>query len=425
MIRAETVVRGIGQLATLAGPPGPRRGAAARDLGIVEEAALAVDAGRVVWTGPDRLLDRFVRRRPGGRWFDAAGSVVVPGFVDAHTHAVFFGDRSDEVERKLSGASYGEIARSGGGLYATVRATRHASDAELERAAAARLGRMARHGTTAVEVKSGYALSHAGELRLLRVIGRLGRRRRGPRVVATYLGAHAVPDERRSDRRRYVDEIVRRTVPAVARERLARFVDVFCEPGFFSPRESRAILTAARQSGLDGKIHADEFVRSGGAPLAARLRLRSADHLLAATARDREQLARAGVTAVILPVTPFASLASRRSPGRELVDAGVAVALGTDCSPNSYVESMPIALNHAVYSAHLTPAEALTAATVNAAWAVGLEGVAGRLTPGRPADFALFPVRRVREIPYRIGVEPAAVFREGKPLFSGAVRPYF
>lgn len=211
----------------------------------------------------------------------------------------------------------------------------------------------------------------------------------------------------------YIDLLVRHALPAVARERLARFCDVFCEPGFFSVRQSERLLRAALALGLGVKVHADEFALSGGARLAARLRATSAEHLLSSTADDRRRLASAGVTAVLLPVTAFTASPRRRSPGREMVDAGVPVALGTDCSPNSWVESMPLVLAHAVHGARLTPAEALCAATVNSAHAVGLES-AGRLVPGMPADFVVFPVRSVDQLGYRFDAIPARVYRQGK-----------
>ncbi|HTT25990.1 MAG TPA: imidazolonepropionase, partial [Thermoplasmata archaeon] len=386
MIRADLLVTGIADLATLDGAPAPRIGPAMSDLGRIPDAALAVDGGRFVYVGPARAARRSVRLRAGGRRWDLGGAAVVPAFVDPHTHVLFAGDRGREVPEKLRGRSYGEIARRGGGLFATVRATRRASRATLLEESAARLRRMAAQGTATVEVKSGYALTVAGELRLLELVPLLARRT-GLRLVPTFLGAHAVPPEYAGRSDAYVDLLVRRALPVVARRRLARFCDVFCEPGFFSVAQAARLLRAAGRLGLGTKIHADEFVLSGGARLAAELSVTSAEHLLAAAPEDRPRLAAAGVTAVLLPVTPFAALAGRRSPGRELVDAGVPVALGSDCSPNSWIEGMPLVLAFGVYGARLTPAEALTAATVNAAHAVGAESVAGRIAVGRPAEF--------------------------------------
>jgi imidazolonepropionase len=414
MIRADLVVTNLAEVATLAEGPVPRVGAAMGEVGRVPDGAVAVAGGRIAWVGPERSLAREVRRGAGARTFDGRGGTLVPGLVDAHSHVLFAGDRAFELPLKVAGASYAEVARRGGGLYATVRATRRASDAELLAETAGRLGEMARYGSTSVEVKSGYALSHAGELRLLRLIPRLARRT-GLRLVPTYLGAHAVAPEYLDRPDAYVERIVRTTLPAVARERLARFCDVFCEPGFFSVAQSERVLRAAIALGLEVKVHAEEFVLSGGARLAARLGARSAEHLLAATHDDRERLAASGVTAVLLPITAFASARARRSPGREMVDAGVPVALGTDCSPNSWVESMPLVLAHAVHGGRLTPAEALTAATVNAAHASGLAG-AGRIRPGAPADLALFDVRSTDHLGYRFDAIPTAVFRQGKSI---------
>ena len=422
MIAAELVVTNLAEVVTLAEGPTPRVGEAMGRLGRIPGGALAVAGGRVAWVGPERTLGREVRLRSGGERVDGREGIVVPGFVDAHTHALFAGDRAFELPLKVAGATYAEVARRGGGLYATVRATRRASEEDLLDQTAARLGRAAAWGSTSLEVKSGYALDHDGELRLLRLVPRLARRT-GLRLVATYLGAHAVAPEYRRRPDAYVDRIVRRTLPAVAREHLADFCDVFCEPGFFTPAQSERILRAAMALGLGVKVHADEFVLSGGARLAARLKARSAEHLLASTAADRSRLARAGVTAVLLPLTAFASSPSRRSPGREMVDAGVPVALGTDCSPNSWVEGMPLVLAHAVHGARLTPAEALTAATVNAAHAIGLED-AGTIDVGRPADFSLFPLPSADHLGYRFDAIPTRVYRQGKRVSSAELRQY-
>jgi imidazolonepropionase len=414
MIRADLVVTNLAEVVTLASGPVPRVGAAMGEVGRIPDGAVAVADGRFVWVGPERSLARNVRLGPRGRTVDGSGGTLVPGFVDAHTHVLFAGDRAFELPLKVAGASYAEIARRGGGLYSTVRATRRASDRELLAETAARLSAMTRGGSTSVEVKSGYALNYEGELRLLRLIPRLARRS-GLRLVPTYLGAHAVAPEYRDRPDDYVDRIVRRTLPAVAREGLARFCDVFCEPGFFTVAQSERILRAALALGMEVKVHAEEFVLSGGAELAARLRARSAEHLLEATPADRTRLAESGVTAVLLPVTAFASSSARRSPGREMVDAGVPVALGTDCSPNSWVTSMPLVLAHAVHGGRLTPAEALTAATVNAAHASGLED-AGRIVPGFPADFSVFDLPSSDHLGYRFDAIPTLVYRQGKSI---------
>jgi imidazolonepropionase len=412
MTGVDLLVTGIGELATLRTGPIPRVGSAASELGLVANAALAVRNGAFASVGPERLVRRSVHLRKGGSEVDAGGGVVVPGFVDAHTHVLYAGDRANELEEKIRGATYLEIAAAGGGLFRTVRLTRRATTPQLLDETAPRLQRMLAAGTTTAEVKSGYALTHAGEIRLLEAVPLLAERT-GLDLVPTYLGAHAVPPERAATPDRYVDEVVERTIPEVARRGLAEFVDVFCEPGFFTPSQSERILRAAMAARLGTKIHADEFVYSGGAALAAHLATHSAEHLLTAPADDRAKLARAGVTAVLLPVTPFASMSPLQSPGREMVDAGVPVALGSDVSPNSPVESMPLVMAHAVYSARLTPAEALTATTVNAAHAIGAAARAGTIAAGRSADFIVFDLPSADRIAHRIGSLPVAVYRQG------------
>jgi imidazolonepropionase len=420
MIRADLVVTGVAEAATLVRGPVPRVGAAAEELSRIFSAAIAVDRGRFVYVGPERGLRRKVRLRRGGLRYDAAGGTVVPGFVDAHTHVLFAGDRARELRWKAEGLGYTEIARRGGGILSTVRATRRASRADLLGETLERLRAMALAGSTSVEVKTGYSLTPHGEVALLRLIPTLAARS-GLRLVPTFLGAHAVPPEYRGRADAYIDRLIRESLPLIARQRLARFVDVFCEPGFFSVRASERLLRAARLVGLETKVHADEFVRSGGARLAARRSARSADHLLAANVDDYRALAHAGVTAVVLPVTAFASSVGRRSPARELVDAGVAVALGTDCSPNSWVTSMPLALSLAVHGGRLSPAEALTAATVNAAHAIALED-AGTVEVGRPADFSVFPVPSADHLGYRFDVRPSVVFRQGIAISPTTLR---
>lgn len=417
MIRAELLIEGIGELATLEVGPVPRVGPAMSEVGRIANAVLAVDGGRVVFAGPAARARGEVRGRARARRLDADGGTVVPGFVDAHTHALFGGDRHGEVADRIAGRSYGEIAARGGGILSTVRATRAASDRELLTGTAVRLGRFAEGGSTTVEIKSGYDLTVPGELRLLRLLPRLARAT-GLRIVPTFLGAHAVPPEFEGRTDAYVDRLIRDALPEIARDRLARFCDVFCEPGYFTVDQSARLLRAAAALGLGLKVHADEFALAGGSRLAAELSARSADHLLCAGPPEFEALARAGVTAVVLPMTAFAARTAHAPPGRALVDAGVPVALGSDASPSAWVDSMPVVLAHAVFAARLTPAEALTAATVNAAHASGVAEEAGRIAVGRPAEFALFDLPSVDHLGYRIGQKPAVVYRQRKLGFS-------
>ncbi len=415
-LRADLLLTGFSEVATLSGPPGPRRAEALGELSIVEDAAIACDHGTVVWVGPERRLHREVRPRSGARRRSFPGGVALPGFVDAHTHVLFAGSRESEIGRKVRGESYLSIAASGGGLYRTVRETRAASPQLLFREARARLTRMLSWGTTSAEVKSGYCLDLEGELKLLRLLPRLARAT-GMTLVPTFLGGHAYPPGAEGDHEGYLRELIDRMIPRVAEERLARFCDVFCEKGFFSAEESERVLRAGLAHGMGAKIHADEFSVTGGSGVAARLPAVSADHLLETPSSDRDALARAGVIAVLLPVTPMASLASSRSLGREMADQGVAVALGSDLSPNSWVESMPMVLGHAVHGGRLTPSEAIVASTVNAAYASGLGGVAGEIVPGRRADLVIFDLPGAEHLAYRWGTyPPKAVFLAGREV---------
>ena len=419
-VAADGILTGFSEVVTMARGPVPRRGQAMEEMGRIPEGAIALSQGKVAWVGPARELPRVVRLRRGGMIRTFPGGVALPGFVDAHTHLLFAGSREGELLPKVRGVSYREIAAGGGGLYRTVRETRAASRARLLREAGERLARMVAWGTTTLEVKSGYGLTWTAERRLLTLVPQLARTT-GVTLVATFLGAHAFPPPGEVTREAYLRDLLRHQIPAVAREGRARFVDVFCDEGFFTARESLRILRAARKEGLGAKIHADEFTVSGGARVAAEVGAVSADHLVMTPPSHRKGLARAGVVGVILPMTPLSSMAPGRSPGRELVDEGVAVALGSDLSPNSWVEAMPQVIAHAVHAARLTPAEALTAATVNAAHAIGEGDRAGQIAPGRRADLVVFPLPSAEHIPYRWGTTPpSAVFVGGVEWGAGA-----
>jgi imidazolonepropionase len=413
MTSADLVVRRIGLLATLAGPA-PRTGAALADVGIVPDAAVAARSGRIVFAGPERDLGAAVGTAPGAVVLDAEGGAVVPGFVDPHTHIAFAGDRDDEIRRRLAGASYAEIAAAGGGIVRTVQATREAPQEELVRGLHARLDEMLLQGTTTAEVKSGYGLETAAELRSLEAIQEAGSTH-PVTVVPTFLGAHEVPPEHRGNRRRYVDLVVREMIPEVARRGLAAFCDVFCEKGVFTVAEAREILDAARASGLGLRIHADELAWTGGAELAADLGARSADHLLFVSKEGMRALAGAGCVATLLPAAAFYLRLGRYAPARAMIEAGVPVALATDANPGGGLSpSMPFAMAVACFAMGLSLEEALAAATVNAAYSLGVHGEVGSLEAGKRADLVILRSARLLDL-VRVGV-PAirTVVKDGR-----------
>ncbi|HEV2764278.1 MAG TPA: imidazolonepropionase [Pyrinomonadaceae bacterium] len=383
------------QLVTMRGPARPRVGAEMREPGIVEDGALLVRGGRVEAAGARREVEPLVEG--DCEVLDAGGRVVCPGFVDAHAHPVFAGSRADEFERRALGATYQEIAAAGGGIRSTVRATRAATEDELVERGRRRAQWFLRTGTTTVEAKSGYGLSSEDELKILRAVRRLDERG-APRFVPTFLGAHEIPDEYRGRREEYVRLIVEDMLPRVAEENLARFCDVFCEEKVFSVEESRRILTAAKAHGLGLRVHADQLSLSGGARLAAELGAATADHLEHTDDAGIEALRRAGVQPVLLPGSVYALGSSRYPAARRMIDAGLAVVLATDFNPGSSpTPSMTMVLSLASTQMRLTPAESLSAATVNAAHSLGLGGETGTLEPGRRADFVLHDAEDYRE----------------------------
>ncbi|MCA1635302.1 MAG: imidazolonepropionase [Acidobacteria bacterium] len=404
------------QLVTLAGPPRPRVGAEMRELSVVEDGAMLVRGGRIERVGTRAEVEPFVGA--GAEVLDAGGRLVLPGFVDAHAHPVFAGNRADEFERRAAGASYEEIAARGGGIRSTVRRTRAATGDELFAAARRRGEWFLRTGTTTVEAKSGYGLSVEDELKMLRVVRRLDAAG-ALRYVPTFLGAHEVPDEYRARRGEYIALVVEEMLPRVAAEGLAEFCDVFCEGRVFNVEESRRILSAARAHGMALRVHADQLSLSGGALLAAELHAATADHLEHTDAAGVAALKSAGVQPVLLPGSVYA-LGSRRYPAaREMIDAGLALVLATDFNPGSSpTPSMTMILSLASTHMRMTPAEGITAATVNAAYSLRRGGEAGTLEAGKRADFVLHDCSDYRELAYFFGVEHAhAVYTGGREVF--------
>ncbi|HSJ62604.1 MAG TPA: imidazolonepropionase [Gemmatimonadaceae bacterium] len=391
------------QLVTCAGPARARRGAEMRDLRIIERGAVVVRNEAIAAVGSaSELREAWPNAEP----VDCGGRVLLPGLVDSHTHGVFGAARYAEQEMRAAGVGYMEIARRGGGIHASVRDVRARTEDELFALAMARLQRLAAHGTTTVEVKSGYGLTIEDELKLLRVIARL-HDALPMRVVPTWLGAHEIPHEARATattRRAHVRMLIEEMLPLVARERLARFADVFCEPGVFTVDETREILVAARAAGLEPKLHADELEPSRGAELAAEIGATSADHLAAVSEAGIRALAASSTVATLLPGTMLFLGRDRQAPARALIEGGAAVALATDFNPGtSPTVNFPLMLTLAVSQLRMSVAEAVTAATVNGAAALGLASRVGQIAPGMSADLALFDAEDVRELPYWYG----------------------
>jgi imidazolonepropionase len=375
---------------------------------------VAAHRGRIVYAGPETGLGAAVSPEPGATVIDAEGAAVVPGFVDAHTHLAFAGDRDEEIRRRLAGATYREIAAAGGGIVRSVEATRQASREELAAAILSRLDEMLLQGTTTAEVKSGYGLEIEAEVRSLEAI-RAAAAAHPVTVVPTFLGAHEVPLEHRGDRERYLRLLVDEMIPEVARRRLAVFGDVFCEESVFSVAEARRVLLAAREHGLGLRVHADELTPTGGAELAAELGARSADHLVHVSETGMRALAAAPCAATLLPAASFYLRLPRFAPARALIDAGAPVALATDANPGGGLSpSMPFAMTLACFSMGLSFEEAVAASTLNAAWSLDVHHERGSVEVGKRADLVVLRSARMLDL-VRVGV-PAirAVVKDGR-----------
>lgn len=398
------------------------------ELGMIVDGAIAIADGRVVDIGTSSEIRS---RYSASQELDATGHVVLPGFVDAHTHLVFAGSRVDEFERRISGATYLEIMAAGGGIMSTVRATRAASLDQLVAEARPRLARMLAHGTTTAEVKSGYGLTTADELKCLEAIQQLNSSQ-PVELVPTFLGAHALPEEYSNRAEAYVDLIVDEMLPAVREQHQSMstdnlsdtlpFCDVFCDEGAFNLQQTERILKAAQTLGMPLKVHADEFAHLGAANLAASLGATSADHLLHTPRDEIAAMAKAGVIAVLLPGTPFGLGQHKYADARAMIAAGLPVALGTDLNPGTcYCESMPFIMALACRFMKMTPAEAIVASTVNAAHAVGRGSELGRLQPGFLADLVILDVDDYRHLAYRFGTNLVqTVIKRGKVIFTAS-----
>jgi imidazolonepropionase len=412
------------QLVTLTGPKRPRVGAEMSELAIIRDGGMLIRDGEIERVGPSYELEKV----GGAEIVDAGGRVVMPGFVDAHTHLVFAGNRLDDFERRVRGETYEQIAKAGGGIWSTVEKTRAASEADLVMQAKRHAAWFLRCGTTTVESKSGYGLTLDSELKILRVLRQLtlsscigdgiresritsapvaGNKRPGSEmpleIVPTFLGAHAVPLEFSPDE--YVDVVINQMLPRVVSERLAEFCDVFCERGYFEIDQSRKILSAAKKLGLSLRGHVDQLTNSGGAKLMAEMGATTADHLEQTDEQGIEALKKANVQPVLLPGSVYALGSSRYPRAREMIEAGLAVVLATDFNPGSSpTPSMPMVLSLACTQMKMSPAEAITASTVNAAYSLNRGDRIASLEPGKLANFVVFDCEDYRELPYWFGM---------------------
>jgi imidazolonepropionase len=414
-VASTTAIVNIGQLVTLAGPARARVGRELGDLAMIDDAALLIEEGRIVATGP--YLQVKSKILPESKIIDAERRCVAPGFVDAHTHLVFAGNRAAEFEQRIAGATYQEIAAAGGGILRTVALTRAAAEDKLLETTRRHRDWMLRGGTTTLEAKSGYGLDRDTELKMLRVLRRLNEE--GPvRIVTTLLAAHTVPPEYANRRAEYVRFVAEELIPEVAVAGLAEYCDVFCDDHAFTVGETRSVLSAAQRNGLKLRVHAEQFRPGTGADLAAELGAATADHLETATDETLQRLRIAGVQPVLLPGSVFALSRTQYPPARRMVEAGLAIVVATDFNPGSSpVPSMPFMLSLACVEMRLSPAEALSAATINAGYCVGLGDEVGSLEPGKRADFVIHEFTDYRELAYFVAA-PARprVFIGGKEV---------
>lgn len=413
MINIDLIIHNAAQLITCASPGGPKRGKAMAEVGLIPEGAVAVEAGKIVAVGPSvDLLADFTARET----IDAGGKVVCPGFVDPHTHVVYAGDRVNEFELRLRGATYMEIMQAGGGIVSTMQATRAATLEQLVAKSRSRLDTMLALGTTTAEIKTGYGLDTKTELKLLEVIDLLASSSASPlTLVPTFLGAHAVPPEYKGRTDDYVDLVVEEMLPAAAqwfqrssfaplRSHAPFFCDVFCEANVFDREQSRRVLAAGSALGLPAKIHADEFANLGGVSLAVELGAVSVDHLDVTPPAEVDLLARSNTVGVVLPAVNFNLGSTHFANARTMIDAGVALALATDINPGSApCPSLPLVMALACRYQKLLPAEALNAGTINAAYAIGLGDRLGSLEVGKQADVLIVNAPDYRHLAYQFG----------------------
>jgi imidazolonepropionase len=421
-LSSNLLITGASQLLTLRGRV-PRRGKFLSDIGIIRDGALLMRDGILAAVGTRSEMESLPESRSAEK-LDVGGRVVLPGFVDSHTHLIHAASRVEEYELKIAGASYEEIARKGGGILNSVKKLRAATAEDLKKRAHAALREFAEYGTTTLEAKSGYGLDVASELKILRLHQEL-QAEQPLEIASTFLGAHVVPAEYRSKRggaERYVGLLADKLIPEIAARHLAEFCDVFCDHGAFSVSEAKKILEAGKQHGLAPRLHAEQLTRSGATQLAVQLGAASCDHLEQISKADMRALAKSNTVAALLPGCDFHLGLKKYAPARALIEAGAIVALATDYNPGtSPTVSMPMILSLACTQLRMSPAEAIAAATINAAYSLRREKQIGSLEAGKQADIAVFEVDDYREIPYYFGVNKCwMTLKKGQPIFKKA-----
>ncbi|MFI8495818.1 imidazolonepropionase [Peribacillus butanolivorans] len=422
-MKSITYIKRASQVVTVkGGSKEPKRGQAMSDIGIIENGSVIIEGGTITFVGSGVEAEQYISTIDGKvTTIDASGKVLTPGLIDPHTHLVFAGSREKELEMRLNGAKYIDILKAGGGILQTTTSTREASEEQLIEESLKRLNRFLQYGVTTVESKSGYGLTLEDELKQLRATKRLNEQHPID-LVSTFMGAHAIPVDYKENPDEFVRLVIEEMIPKVAEENLAEFCDVFCEEGVFTIEQSERILEAGKNFGLKPKIHADEIVQFGGAELAAKVGAVSADHLLQASTEGIKQMAESGVIAVLLPGTAF-FLMEKPADARKMIESGVPVALSTDRNPGSSpTESLPFVMNLACLTMKMTPAEVLTACTINAAHAIGRADQIGSIEVGKKADLVLFDAPNYQTLQYNYAVNLVdTVLKSGKVIVEGGI----
>jgi imidazolonepropionase len=411
----DTIIKHANELVTMNSEFGvPRIGKAMEELAIINDGAIAIKGGKIIFVGTTKELMKTVKIDEKTIQIDATNKLVTPGFVDPHVHLIFAGSRENELTMKLAGKTYLEILEVGGGILKTVRETRKATIEELVENGKNILDKMLKHGTTTVEAKSGYGLTTKDEIKSLEAV-RVLDKQHPIDLVPTFLGAHAIPPEFKGRTDEYVDLVISEMLPKVAEKGLAEFCDVFCEKGIFSIDQTRKILIAAEKLGIKKIIHIDEIVDTNGAALAAEIKAVQTGHLLQSNDAGLKAMAKAGVIAILLPGTPFCLMMKDYAPARKMIEYGIPIAIATDLNPNCWTESMLMTIVLSCYNMKMSPAEALTAATINAACAIQRESEIGSLEVGKKADIAIFEVPNYYFLSYQFGTNLVSkVIKNGK-----------